>query len=245
MGNKELFFLPSYLQQFGYSDIECIKKLSDAIIEHAEYIEENALWKEWRGIFEYLSCVEFAYCTIMTFPKGSEIGSHIIVPARYHTAALVFFAQAAMDNVSMWLDKNLLVEFNDKTKRSLHKKIFQDALIQTNLLFIDLFKKHSNFLKTLNDYRNEWIHRLIGGAFIGSDKNPGDPDANVQIVVPIDPECNMFNPNPQNYLKRIEECRQKNNEKWLYSIDEFAEQIKNGTKDLILDLLEISLKIFK
>lgn len=83
MNNNELLFLPPYLQQLGYENIKSIIELSNLVItQHADYIEINPLWEEWRDFFEYLSCIEFAYDAISDFPKGKAIGGMVIFNRR-------------------------------------------------------------------------------------------------------------------------------------------------------------------
>lgn len=238
-------FIPPYLQQLGYGSISCMIELGKKAISVKEtHIETNPFWEEWRGIFEYICCVEYAYNAIFQLPKGIAIGSIDVVPSKYHSASMVFYSEAILDNISFWLKNKFNLQIQ-RTNCSLHKVEFQEQLISKNEKFNIIFDEHKSYLTLLNKYRNEWVHRLAGGAFVSSDKPPSDPHANIQIVVPIDPKVNIFNTNSKEYLRRIEECKLNNNGKWLYTIDEFANIIRDGVKQLTIDILEVTLEIFK
>lgn len=214
--NAHILFIPPYLEQLGYGSIPCVIELSQkAVNEKETQIEFNPFWSDWRGILEYMCCIEFAYNSISQLPKDRQIGSIDVVPARYHSASMVFYSEAILDNISYWL-KN---EFNLRTIRqkcSFHRVEFQVELTSKNEKFKLIFDEHNNYLTLLNNYRNEWLHRLAGGAFLASDKSPSESNVHMQIVVPIDPETNIFNSDSKDYIRRIEECKVNNNGKWVY-----------------------------
>jgi hypothetical protein len=235
-------FLPPELRNLRYNEIPIIIELGDrAVVIKETHIEMISFWQEWRGILEYLCCVEFAYKELKALPKGAEIGGTDAVPARYHSAAMVFYSQAMLDNIAYWI-KNKFSLRVPRMNCSFHKDEFQHALSQLDPNFESVFSEFKNFIIHLNDYRMEWVHRLSGGAFIGADKPPSETDANVRIVVPIDPKANIFNPNV-NYLELIEISKKNNRGEWLYSLDEFADLIRNNTKTLTISILGLLLKI--
>lgn len=234
-------FLPPYLTELGYGSIPSIIALADrAIFLGEEQIKECQTWKPWRGIFEYMCCVEYARYELHNLPKDRAIGSKDVVPARYNSASLVFFAQATIDNMAVWLTN----QFNIPVKGSncaFHKKKFREALTQLDKNYETILIRNSSYISELEKFRQEWIHRLSGGASIFSNASPSDPNAKVEICVPIEPSINMHGTSGKSYLRKVENCRKRNGGRWLYSISEFADLIANGCKLLMIDLLEQSL----
>ena len=97
----------------------------------------------------------------------------------------------------------------------------------------------------LEKYRQEWIHRLSGGASIFSNASPADPSSKVEICVPIEPSINMHGTGGKSYLRKVENCRKRNCGRWLYPIREFADIMADGCKSLMIDVLEQSLLIIE
>jgi hypothetical protein len=234
-------FLPPYLTQLGYGSIPSIIALADrAIFEGEEQIKECKTWKPWRGIFEYMCCVEYARYELHNLPQGRAIGSKDVVPARYNSASLVFFAQATLDNIAVWLS----IQFNIPVKGSdcaFHKNKFRKALTELDQNYETILNRNLPYIFELEKFRQEWIHRLSGGASIFSDASPGDPNAKIEIRVPIEPSINMHGTSGKSYLRKVENCRRRNAGRWLYSIREFADLMADGCKSLMIDLLEQSL----
>lgn len=237
--------LPSFLIQLGYEAIPVVKELnSKSFIEREDHVDFIRPWSELRDIFEYLSCVEFARQRILDLPKGRYIGSVNLVPARYNSASLVFFSQAALDNFAVWLNKshNLGLKGNNV---SFYKKEIKKSLTIVDTQYGAFLDTRDTFINRLNSYRMEWLHRLAGGAEVYSNKSSADPDAEMSIMIPIDPEIPGLRGDPQRYLKRVQKIQRENGGKWLLSADEFANDITERTKDLILGLLEISAQVIK
>ncbi len=100
---------------------------------------------------------------------------------------------------------------------------------------------HRPFITKLESYRQEWIHRLTGGANIYNDKSPSEPDANVQIMVPINPSIGQHEHDPKAYVKAVARTRTKNGGKWLYPVEEFADEMADGLKAFLVSFLAAAL----
>ena len=236
-----LLLLPAYLHSLGYADHPSIRELARrAVSVSAEAIQHDAVWSTWRGIFEYLSCVEYARISIKALPVGRAIGSVDIVPARYHSASLVFFAQATLDNLAVWTSGRLKTEIKG-SECAFHKAKFRQALSVYAPAAAKSVQDHEAFVVKLESYRQEWIHRLAGGAQLFSDKAPSEPSATIQIMVPINPSIGQHLQNPESYLRAIARTRTNNGGRWLYPVDEFAEEMGNGLKSFVLVYLEAAL----
>lgn len=236
-------FLPPHLSQLGYGSIDVFVELGDrAITEDSQTVIDSKTWKPWRGILEYLSCVEFARHELHQLPHGRSIGSKDVVPARYNSASLVFFAQATLDNVALWLTNQLSLNVRGGDC-AFHKRRFQEALIAYDQGFSAFIANNINYICELEKFRQEWIHRLSGGAKVYSNTNPSDPEAKIEICVPIEPSINVFSNNEKLYLKKVENCRKRNSGRWLYTIDEFADLMADGCKSMICELLAILLRL--
>jgi hypothetical protein len=230
--------LPPYLRSLGYDSIPVFKKLDKLSYEHKEdHIQPVYPWAEIRDILEYLSCVEFSKGRILELPTGRALGSKNVIPARYDSASLVFFAQATLDNLAVWLNDFFELNLNG-TNRFFYKNKIKSALSTQHAEFGELLNENEEFIQKLNSYRMEWLHRIAGGAQIYSDKSPSGPDANISIEVPIDPEIPGLSSESQKYIKRIQKVQTKNDGKWLMSIEDFATYIQSNTKELLIRLLE-------
>ncbi len=107
MDNAQLL-VPPYLQMLGYADLPEIRKLANrALTVTPDGINHDPIWISWRGLLEYVCCVEHAREMIKRLPTGHAIGSVDVIPAQYHSAALVFFAQATLDNLAVWSSQYL------------------------------------------------------------------------------------------------------------------------------------------
>ncbi len=213
-------FLPPYLTQLGYGSIPSIITLADrAIFEGDEQISVCKTWKPWRGIFEYICCVEYARYELHHLPEGRAIGTNDVVPARYNSASLVFFAQATLDNIAVWLSN----QFDIPVKGShcaFHKNKFRKALTELDLKYEAILNKNLPYISKLEAFRQEWIHRLSGGAAILSNVSPADPNPKKEICVPIEPSINMHGTGGKSFLRKVENCRKRNCGRWLYPIKE-------------------------
>lgn len=238
--------LPPYLQDLGYCDIESLKKMNEVSVRAGDG-NWHPYRVEWRGIFEYLACVEYARQSINNLPKGMElIYDHCNVQAKYHTASLVFFSKATFDVIAEWLNNkyDLKAQFQNI---SLSKRSFQKELIAINANYSYFFKSHSAFLNKLSSYRTDWIHRIVGGAMIGGDKRPGDPDFtdnNIGVLIPLDSSINFHTTDSEAFKKAIENTKKNNNGVYLQSADEFSKNILDNTKSIIFDIIDLSLPLF-
>lgn len=227
--------LPSYLTDLGYEEykpIQRLQKISWKLTDEGFLPIEP--WYSWRNIFEYLSCVEFARHELLALPTGRELGSNHLVPARYHSANLIFFAQAVLDNIVGWLCSYKEIDIH-KSQKVFHKQLFKNKLCVEIPSFQHFFDEYEQLIKDIELYRSEWIHRMVGGAEIYSTKNPQELEAEMSIMVPIDPTVKKLT--GEEYIKRIEELTDEHGT-WLYSLEEFTEGFSKGTKFFVLDCLE-------
>lgn len=234
-------FVPPYLQSLGYADLPELQELSSrAITETADKVLHNPIWSPWRGVLDYVCCVEYSRQMLKALPTGQALGSVNVVPARYYSASLVFFAQASLDNTAVWSAKrlNLSVKGSDC---AFHKKTFSAALAALVPTVAAVVARHEPFISKLQSYRQEWIHRLSGGASVYSDKPPSDPTAIIQIMVPINPAINRHDQDGQAYVKAVARTRTNNSGRWLYPITEFADVFADGLKAILVEFLAATL----
>lgn len=240
--DAEQLFLPPFLQSLGYSTLPELRELAGraVVTETAERVLYSAVWEPWRGILEYLCSVEYAREMLKGLPKGRAIGSLNVVPARYHAASLVFFAQATLDNVAVWSSKRLALDIKG-SDCAFHKSKFNLALKENVPVVAAAAQIHGPFIAKLERYRKEWIHRHTGGAQIYSDKSLSEPDAHIQIMVPIDPAIGQFQHDYPAYVKAVARTRTNNGGKWLYPVEEFADEITDGLKTFLISFLAAAL----
>jgi hypothetical protein len=239
--DKELLFLPPYLQTLGYANLPGIRELADrAVIVTTEAIQHESAWSAWRGILEYVSCVEYARGLLKGLPIGRAIGSVDVVPARYHSASLVFFAQATLDNLAVWSSTRLNLDARG-SDCAFHKSKFNQALAARVPNVAASMQLHAPFVVKLESYRQEWIHRLAGGARVFSDKSPSEPDAEIQIMVPINPSIGQYEHDPNAYLRAVARTRTNNGGRWLYPVAEFADELADALKAFLLAFLVAAL----
>lgn len=245
MNNKIGMFLPPYLQKLGYSDYKTIQQLSEKSFTNDQFkLNINGL--RWRGILEYLACFEYSVECINSLPKGFELyATFSEVKAKFYSASLIFYCQATLDAIAVWLNEN----YSLKEKGSnigLSKGKFQNKLIEKNSNFGHIFEIHGEFLNKLFTYRMDWIHRIVGGAIIGGKKNPNDPTFNdeedIQVMIPLDSSFSIFTSHEER-IKKAEEIRKNNDGEYLHSINDFSEYFLEGTKSLIFAIIDASLEL--
>ena len=236
-------FLPPYLQALGYGEYPEMHDLAArAVKEWPDHIEFASAWHPWRGFLDYMACVEHARAEIHKLPSGRAIGSGSVVPAQYHSASMVFFAQATFDNLAEWLKVEFKLANVKHGDIAFHKDRFRGAIEKKDPVLAELINENLPFIKSLERYRHQWIHRMSGGAMIFSDVPPGQSGEKISIQVPIDPTIDPSRGGDA-YLSSIEECRQANGGLWLYSVDEFADRYANGCRDFILKVLHRCLTV--
>lgn len=233
--------LPPYLRSLGYDALPAMRKLDDiSFVEADDHLDPVHPWYDLRDVLEYLSCVEFARQQLLGLPAGRAIGSVDVVPARYNSASLVFFAQATLDNVAVWLNRAYDLGLRG-IEVSFYKNRIARLLGQKDQGFQLVLSRDSSFISHLNSYRMEWLHRLGGGANVYCDKNPMGADAQFSIQVPIDPTLLSLQKDSKRYLERIREVEKENGGKWLLPVGVFANQIADGTRNLTIALIDVAL----
>lgn len=238
---SEALFLPPYLQSIGYAGFAPFRELaSRATTITDKAITEDPAWPPWRGILEYVCCVEHAREMLKNLPTGHALGSADVLPARYHSASLVFFAQATLDNIAVWSSKRLQLSIKG-SDCAFHKSKFNAEFKVAAPSVAIAISAHILFITKLENYRQEWIHRLTGGASLYSNKSPSDIDAEIQIMVPINSSIDQYAQTPGAFVKAVARARTNNGGRWLYPIDEFADEFADGLKTFLLVFLAAAL----
>jgi hypothetical protein len=186
--------------------------------------------------------VELARIRLKSLPVGRSIGSDHCQSARFDSLALVFFAQATLDQIAVWLKRELKLKLNGKHTQ-LDKSEFLSSLAGSGQLgrdVADRIRPNHDFLKELQKFRQIWIHSLAGGAAPFTDKAP-DQGGVPEIKVPIDPDVCT---GPHNgFVDRVESCRDQHGGRWLYPISEFADRFSNGAKSVSLSILDSATRL--
>jgi hypothetical protein len=86
-------------------------------------------WASWRDIFEYLACVEFARRALHQLVQSKMTGGTGPLAAIYQAASLVFFGQAALDNIANWLarrfhwiSRTVIANYTRKFSKTLYEE---------------------------------------------------------------------------------------------------------------------------
>lgn len=231
--------LPPFLEASpaGYAEmpelLECARR-SCAVTP--TYLLSDRVWSKWRPILDYVACVEMARQSIKKVTQGLALGSEDVVPAQYHSASLVFFAQAGLDNIALWACEHLGIGITGGDC-AFHKPRFIKAAIAATPELADFFRTQDAYIRKLGMYRQEWIHRMAGGAQFFADAPP--PEGIPQLMVPMDPRIHGTTADS---IAEMERFRAANGGRWLYTIDEFASIMADGLRDFIAGFLAILLK---
>lgn len=235
-------FVASYLYEKGYQDIECVSELGKRGAVLTDFIGVRQKWASWRGIFEYLACVEYARHLLHEIVQSRMTGGVAPLAGKYNAASLVFFGQAALDNIANWLARR----FSLKLKGShcqLHKKHFQDVLLNAaanNRSIVEVLQRHGEFLADVEHYRQIWIHSVSGGANVYSDKSPAEGGIGF-FAVPLAPSIPFPEIDMSEYARRVQECRAAHSGEWLQPLESFADRFADGVKAVCLEVLTASL----
>lgn len=228
--------LPPYLAGLGYYEIpeiaECDRR-GFALVN--DQMISDGVWSKWRAILEYAGCAEFAREAIRSLPTGLALGSVDLPPARYHSASLVFFAQATLDNIALWTAEQFALAVTG-SDIAFHKPRFIRAAIGVAPSLAPFFSRQNDFVQRLVMYRQEWIHRMAGGAEAYSEEPP--PHESTALKIPMDPIVHHENPD---FVALVAKLQAANGGRWLYEINEFADLMADGLKDFIVSFLAIAL----
>lgn len=166
-------FVPAYLYTLGYQDIGCVAELGKRGSVVGDAIRIRQKWAAWRGILEYVACVEYARRMLHEVAQSGVTTWVAALGSRYNAASLVFFGQATLDNVANWLNRRFSMDLKG-SHCQLHKKGFRDALEATTNghRIVEAVQRHKKFLADLQRYRQIWIHSLVGGATPYANKSP-------------------------------------------------------------------------
>mgnify|MGYP006190815135 CR=1 FL=1 len=234
--------IPSYLRQLGYMDYPLLSLLDTlSYRESPERIDHVWPWSGLRDVFEFISCMEEAVSRIDSLPTGSDLNTSCLVPARYDSAALVFFAQATLDNIAVWLNSAFKLGLNNTSIAFYSKeKKMRKKLGEISNEFEDILIKSDDFITELNEYRMHWLHKIAGGAKLYADDSPGAPGTICRIMIPLSPAIDRQDSDHLQRIKIIEETRSRNNGEWLIPVAEFAHDKKEKTIELVLELLRVA-----
>ncbi len=205
-------FVPPYLNMLGYQNIDCVAELGKRGAVLRDMIRIRQKWAAWRGILEYIACVEYARRLLKEVAQSGRTDGLLGLAVRYNSASLVFFGQAALDNIANWLSRRLSLKKLKGSHCQLHKKSFQDALeaVTDGHGIIEAVRRHDKFLAELEKRRQIWIHSLSGGANAYIDKSPAEGGIGF-FAVPLDPSISSF---PEidmgEYARRVQVCRDAN-----------------------------------
>ena len=237
------FLTNSFLHSLGYANEPVLQVVAARTIqESAQEINFKEDGFAWRDIFDYIACVEFARYSIRQLVGSKPIDGRHALPAQYNSAALVFFAQAALDNIALWTSKKGVASVSG-SDCAFHKRKFQVQLIASFKEFDDFFNKHEAFIVKLEKFRQEWIHRMAGGARLFSEKVPSDPTADISIMIPISPEIPKLIPNQKRYIRAVERTRTNSNGEWLQPVEEFSDSPADGLRLFSLDFLSLAVAL--
>jgi hypothetical protein len=180
-------------------------------------------WCRWQGLSQYLDCVAFADRTAKEMPTGRALTVEHATPGRFYSVGIVFFTQALIDNVAVWLCEamSLKVAGGDRHFRSAP---FKRELRAQQPVAREELAKHGAFVEYINKYRQVWIHTISGGAIPTSDVSPFESPQSARkfLGVPLDPD---IQPDRDNYMERVEQCAGQNNGQYLHKIEDFTGQV--------------------
>ena len=233
-------FVPVELQRLGFQHNAIFSELADRglkpITDGARQVQP---WCRWRGTSTYLDCVAFADRSAKAIPTGKDLNLEHVTPGQFYSASVIFFGQALLDNIAVWLCEALPLSVRGGERHFLSTQ-FKRELKKREPSSAGIIAAHEPFVKEVNTYRQVWIHSLAGGAMPISDISPFEnPEtANKYLGVPIEPAINF---DQKNYLKRIEQCAMRHAGHYLYRIGDFTGRIFNAASVFYLDWLRFAL----
>jgi hypothetical protein len=233
-------FVPVELQHRGFMNLEIFMDLAERAFEPVpEGVKQVQPWCRWQGLSQYLDCVAFADRAARELPTGSTLDLTHITPGRFYSVGIVFFAQALIDNVAVWLCDAVSLPVGGGDRHFLSSRFTRDLVRKLPPAHVEL-EKHRAFVAETNRYWQVWIHTISGGAIPTSDGNPFQhPETERRILgVPLDP---AIQPDQENYRKRAEECARKNDGRYLDEIGNFTSHVFQATSDFYLGWLRLAL----
>src|SRR5579872_5187118 len=233
-------FVPVELQRHGFIDFEIFKELANrAYAPIPGGFKQVQPWCRWQGLSQYLDCVAFADRVARELPTGRDLDLTHVTPGRFYSVGIIFFTQALIDNVAMWLCDavSLPVSGGDRHFRS-HR--FTRELIRRLPPARTTLDEHRSFVEETNGYRQVWIHTIGGGAIPTSDVNPFlYPETDQKFLgVPLDP---AIQPDQENYRQRAEQCARKNGGRYLREIGTFTHNLFERSREFYLGWLRVAL----
>lgn len=154
--------IPGYLQSLGYLEHSILRELSDRSFEEdVDVVRDIKPWSELRNVFDYVECMEWAVRNLDSLPINGP--GMDLTPARYDSASLVFFAQATLDNMAVWLNDAYSIGLKGN-EISFYKSKMRNKLVLIDEGFSKCLDEYSEFVGRLNGYRMLWLHRIAGGA---------------------------------------------------------------------------------
>jgi hypothetical protein len=231
------FAVPTNLQDLGYLKMPRFQELARRAFERLDFssVRFREPWIHWSGLGEYLGCVHMARENLKALPTGSDITYVHKIPAKYHSVSLVFFAQALLDNMAVWLTLFLGLPIKGGERQLLSTR-FAKELRKMAPAAQQIVEQHRDFIEELDSYRQVWIHTFPGGAVLWGEEG-AMPDASSAIGVPVDPALNPFG---KSYQKRLQKCVDSHGRN-LYSVSQFADRITEGVTQIFMEVLDFAL----
>lgn len=233
-------FVPVELQRRGFMNRKVFTDLADRAFERVpEGLKQVQPWCRWQGLSQYLDCVAFADRAARELPTGSALDLTHITPGRFYSVAIVFFTQALIDNVAVWLCDAVSLPVAGGNRHFLCKSFTRKLGRKLPPAIVEI-ERHCAFVAETNKYRQLWIHTISGGAIPTSDVDPFRCPATPQksLGVPRDP---AIQPDQMNYLKRAEECGMENDGHYLYEIGDFTNRVFGAASEFYLGWLRLAL----
>jgi hypothetical protein len=198
-------FVPVELQKRGFLSRHIFVELADRALESTpQGVKQIQPWCRWQGLSQYLDCLAFAHRSAKEMPKGNALTLEQVTPGRFYSVGIIFFAQALVDNVAVWLCEAMPLSVSGGERHFL-SNLFKRELARKQPAATEELEKHDAFLREINKYRQVWIHTISGGAIPFSDVSPFEqPDrAQKTLAVPLDP---VIQPDQENWTERAKQC---------------------------------------
>lgn len=232
--------LPISLLHLEYHHDQAIAALANRALHVTaqESLQTQMPWIGWRPIAEYMACVEFARAALRGLPSGNKISLEVETGAKYHSVAIVFFAQSLLDTMATWMAQVLLPGVGGGDRNFLKPRFQRELQKKVDPAGGELLARFLAFIERLNKYRQVWIHTKSGGARLHSTSFPDDPEGIKSIGIPVDP---TFDPlTTERAEERAKQLVAKYG-KYLYTPAEFADEMAEPSRELFFGCLRISL----
>jgi hypothetical protein len=232
--------VPVELQRPRFRSLEIFGELADRAFEPVpEGFKQIQPWCRWQGLSQYLDCLAVADRAARQLPTGKALDLTHVTPGRFYSVGIIFFTQALIDNVAVWLCDAASLPVGGGDRHFLSSRFKRELVRKLPPARAEFDRRHA-FVAETNRYRQVWIHTISGGAIPTSDVNPFEQPESAQkfLGVPLNP---AIQPDQENYLIRAEECARKNEGRHLDPIGVFTERVFEQARDFCLGWLRLAL----